>query len=869
MSDIARAQPAAARDDDVITWADARGYAAMALAGSWVGYFIFTGMPQLTLHVFPRTLTVHLLFAAAAAVYLVCLAAMRRLPGGTPFDFAALGIIAAYAIATYASVNWRASLESTLQLSGALIAFYALSDAPFLTAASLRRTLMLIGVAVSAYAMWIVGNDYWNYLEFAREVEGLSGSNIFPPTVPRVHDVSDHPNVLAMVLTLIMPFFALAALRPSDRWDRWLGWLGLFCGGWAVFLTLSRGAWIGVAGGGVFTVVVAWLTSLAYQREQQGFRASWDNYLPRDISPTAIAALGGAIVLAAGGTLAYLSSSATRPGWLFRSSLSPREDAWRAGLDIFSDNALFGAGPNTFGMLYPQYGGKFLVHTQHAHNGFLQAADDLGIVGLIALAGLALAIIYTLFRTWREGSLEQRLMAVACAGALIGFSLHNQLDAGNTWKSPAIALALVGAIIVRNYREREGAAARTGVSAGESQSRIPEPVRRYGWVGARAALLALIFVPFIAWWRIDRAHYDYYKALDAWNRGDATAVGRMQDAVNADSSMMVYQMALGQMQATLFDSGGKKDRALIDAAIVHLEQAVKLDSRSVLARANLARAYAFAGRDDDAAREAQLTRLAVHHVPPVLAAGEVYEDIGRENDAIETYAQVISMDAGLADSTYWNTPWRKERFAAILAASSLGANQCTYGAYLVDAHRQDDASSLEGIEKAEEGCKFLVVSIPNDLVIRVALAKILDVQGKSDEAFIHLDYAVSRQPDFAPARTEIGRWYAARGDIEEAKRQWVIGGQLEEAESILLLGNTYPKGQVPGDIIDRLAELVGSSGTSVQNDVISILYYRLRYARMSPRFAMIPGDWQTAVPRHYQNMKNTVLRWQQEARLSR
>lgn len=864
MSDAARPKPAAAPAADVITWADARSYAALIVAGSWVGYFLFTGMPQLTLHVFPRTLTMHLLFAGAALAYVACLAAMRRLPGGTPFDFAVLGLVAAYGIATYASVNWRASLESTLQLSGALIAFYALSDIPLLTAASLRRALMLVGIAISAYAMWIVGNDYWNYLTFVREVQGLGGSNIFPPTVPRVHDVSDHPNVLAMVLTLIMPFFALAALRAPDRWDRTLGWLGLFCGGWAVFLTLSRGAWIGVAGGVTFTVIVGWLTSLAYQRERQGFKATWENYIPRDISPTAIAAIGGAIVLAAGGTLAYLSSSATRPGWLFRSSLSPREDAWRAGLDMFSDHPWFGAGPNTFGLLYPQYGGKFLVHTQHAHNGFLQAADDIGIVGLLALAGLALATIYTLFRTWREGALEQRLIAVACAGGLIGFSLHNQVDAGNLWKSPPIALALIGAIIVRNYREREAAE-----TAAPLRLRVPVAVARYAPAGARVALLALIVVPFAAWWRIDNAHYDYYKSLDAWNRGDTTAIARMQDAVNSDSSMMVYQMALGQMQATMYQNTGKKDRTLIDAAIVHLEQAVRLDARSVLARANLARAYQLAGRDEDAAREAQLTRLSVHHVPPVLAAGEVYEDMGYDADAVSTYAQVISMDAGLADSTFWNSPWRKQHFPEILAESSLGANQCTYGAYLVDAHRQDEASSLAGIDKAEDGCKFLVVSFPNDLVIRVALAKILTEEEKTDEAFTHLDYAVKRQPDFAPARTELGRWYAARGDLDEAKRQWVIGGQLEDPESIMLLGDTYPKGQVPEDIADRLATLLGSSGTSVQNDVISILYYRLRYGRLSPRYAMIPGDWQNAVPRTYAAMKSTLFRWREDARRPR
>jgi tetratricopeptide (TPR) repeat protein len=112
--------------------------------------------------------------------------------------------------------------------------------------------------------------------------------------------------------------------------------------------------------------------------------------------------------------------------------------------------------------------------------------------------------------------------------------------------------------------------------------------------------------------------------------------------------------------------------------VVHLEQAVQLDERSDIARANLARAYQLAGRDDDAAREAQVARLAVHHVPPVLAAAEVYEAIGRDDDAIDTYAQVLSMDASLADSTFWEgSPWRREHFDEILAGSSLTLNPCT------------------------------------------------------------------------------------------------------------------------------------------------------------------------------------------------
>src|SRR6185295_8747286 len=120
----------------------------------------------------------------------------------------------------------------------------------------------------------------------------------------------------------------------------------------------------------------------------------------------------------------------------------------------FRDHVLTGAGPNGFGLLYPQYAhGNYLIHTQHAHNGFLQVADDAGLLGIAALLVLAASVVFVLFRTWTHGSLEQRLLAVASAGALLGFSMHNQLDAGNIWKAPAFALAVVGAIIARNYRE--------------------------------------------------------------------------------------------------------------------------------------------------------------------------------------------------------------------------------------------------------------------------------------------------------------------------------------------------------------------------------------------------------------------------------
>ena len=523
---------------------DARSWIATILAGSWVGYFLFTGMPQVTLHVFPRVLVFHALVGVVALGYLGYLAWVRRLPGGTPLDLAALAIAAAYAVGTAASLNWRLSLEATLQASAGFIAFYVLAGAPLLSARQLWRAFALAGAALSVYALWVVGNDYADYLSFARHIEGLGADNIFPPTVPRVHDVSDHPNVLAMLLTLFMPFFAMAAYRAETRWERGGGWAGLVLGGMAIFLTLSRGGWFGVAAGVGFTIVASWLTVRWFERERRGEPVTWQVFVPAGISPTALAAVGGAAILVVGGTLAFLANSSTRPGWLFRGSLSPREDAWRAGWHIFRDHPLFGAGPDVFGILYPQFAhGNFLVHTQHAHNGFLQFADDAGIVGIVALIVAAAAVAFALYRTWRTGTLEQRLLAVACGGALVGFSAHNQVDAGNIWKAPAFGLAVVGAIIARNYAES------TAGAPPFAWPRVPQFVVRRGPMLLRAAVLVVLIVPLAGWYRSDRAHYDYWQGMEKANKGEPGALEALQRAVNADSSMMVYQLALGQAQA--------------------------------------------------------------------------------------------------------------------------------------------------------------------------------------------------------------------------------------------------------------------------------------------------------------------------------
>jgi hypothetical protein len=110
-------------------------------------------MPQVATDVFSRTIVLQSLTLVLALLYAAYLVWRRRLPGGSPLDWPVAAVLAAFAIATIASVDWRVSLESTLLIVVAVLAFYALSDTHFLDSISLSRALMLAGAAAAVWAL--------------------------------------------------------------------------------------------------------------------------------------------------------------------------------------------------------------------------------------------------------------------------------------------------------------------------------------------------------------------------------------------------------------------------------------------------------------------------------------------------------------------------------------------------------------------------------------------------------------------------------------------------------------------------------------------------------------------------------------------
>jgi O-antigen ligase/Flp pilus assembly protein TadD len=848
------------------TWATATPHllrwAGLILAAGWLGYYICSGMPQVALHVFSHTIALHAITFAPALVYAGYLLLRRRLPGGSPLDWPLALLLIAYLAATAVSVDWRVSLESTMLLLMAVLVFYVLSDLHFLDALSLQRGLMLAGAVAAVWALWNVAVDYKHWLDLARATGGgFHLGDLIPPTVPKVHGVSDHPNILGMTLVLIIPFYIVAAYRAPSFWERCVWAAALLAAAWAIFLTLSRGAWIGGLAGAAATIAAMVLTTQAWPRE--ALRRT--DILRRLRQRRSLLLLAGALAAAVVVVLAAVLLATrwdARPQWIFRESLSPRQDVFEAGVDMFRDHPLLGAGPGTFGLLYPQYSGEYPVHAIHTHNGYLQVAVDAGLVGLAALAVLAGVVAWLLWRSYRSGSTAQRLLVIACGGGLAGFAVHNLADAANYWKAPMIALAAVLAIAVRNYQDTPDAD-RPPPSIGDPRTPvIPKPARLLPRALIAVAMVAL----FVVWGRIDAAHYHYSESLDDLGDGRTfDAIREARRAAEMDPDLAIYQLHLGLTEGLAFTEEGPE--AFLQQSIEHLRRGVELEPRSAIGYANLARALELAGDDEEAkaaALKAQI--LAGADATVLLAAGDVLEDIGATAEAVETYSMAVTRMSQIADSAFWmGSQFRRDHYDEILQHSILALNPCAEGYLLTRAGTESPKPTTVDSAKLLEGCKLLVLSAPNNLSARVDLAEMLMASGEYEAAFDHLDFAVKRQPDFGRACTALGKWYAAQGDIDRARKEWTLAGQLDDAEALVLLGDSYPPGQVPPEIVDRLEKLAPLTAGGARYYLIGILYYRMKFARESPSTILMPGDWQDALPGEYEMTQQALQRWRKAA----
>jgi len=333
--------------------------------------------------------------------------------------------LAVQAISALTSSSYRSDALATLgrPASGALLVCAVIGVGNTCRAwLRLNQALALGGLAIATIALAEASgfeplNDW---------LASLQDGDIPIGDVPRASATLSHPNEAAMLLELTLQLLIAWAWTAGSRWRLPLTLSGMASMA-AIVLTFSRA--------GIATAVLSLgLLALLAARRAQPRRA------------LAIGLIGLAVPLTFG--WAALSD----PGLdrrllanLDESSLTqpPRTQFWTVALQMSHDHPLLGVGPDNFRWLFASYSGTAADNLGiHAHNQYLEALADTGLLGFLTLAWLLSALVVQCVRGLRQAQTDWPWRA-ALLVSLSAWLLHALLDDFERFWPASVAFWLI------------------------------------------------------------------------------------------------------------------------------------------------------------------------------------------------------------------------------------------------------------------------------------------------------------------------------------------------------------------------------------------------------------------------------------------
>src|SRR4029077_8134479 len=115
-----------------------------------------------------------------------------------------------------------------------------------------------------------------------------------------------------------------------------------------------------------------------------------------------------------------------------------RSQFWDVALEGFDEKPILGHGAGTYQFAWDQLRTLDMPNTQ-AHSLYLQALDELGIVGGLLALGMVLFLLWTGFAAWRAGGGRCRELYAVLLGVSLAFAVGVAYDW--FWQ-----LAMIGAV---------------------------------------------------------------------------------------------------------------------------------------------------------------------------------------------------------------------------------------------------------------------------------------------------------------------------------------------------------------------------------------------------------------------------------------
>ena len=302
---------------------------------------------------------------------------------------AGMSLLYAAVFREFEDERWRRRLAATVVLTACVMTLAALVQA-----ASADPTRI--------YGLW---KPRWDW-------------GVYGPYVSRNH----FAGYLAMAIPIAFGFAAESARSVRRSWgNRRFGWVAL--GEAAGIATMRRGA-------AAMVLMVGLLAShsrgglLAFGAGSFGVLA-----FRRRSRVLALALIAALVVVG----LLWVDVGATRAAFVTRGLKQSRFGLWSDALRMFPRFPVLGAGFNAFGTSYTQY--QTIERYEwygEAHNEYLQALLDTGIVGAAVVAALLLRLLKA-----GVGAAEATPLDAGVLGAILACGVHNVVDFN--WQIPANA----------------------------------------------------------------------------------------------------------------------------------------------------------------------------------------------------------------------------------------------------------------------------------------------------------------------------------------------------------------------------------------------------------------------------------------------
>ena len=541
--------------------------------------------------------------------------ARRQWPARSPLALPLVALALSAALATAFSVDTALSLAGLFEILTPILFFFVFCDLllagwkdEVLINALLIVATLLIAQGLAKTVTWYRG---WWELRVPEY-----------PTFPisyRLFGVADHPNLLAALINLALPF-AILRLGAARRAAAQAGYaLWLAAATVVLFYTRSRAGW--AAGATTAALAVGWLL-LERRPARWGDRGGWLRNTWR-VWLMAAVYLGLFLALFAFESRPGLSELTTSGGSV--SELAGRPLFWSVAWRDWMAHPLTGSGPRTYPYAYmASVAGTRSWVSPHAHNLYLNTLAEEGVLGLAALAWAVVAAALALAKGWLAtpaadpaGVAGRRSLVVAAGAALVGCCLvHAQAEIPVWLPTNGLVVAMLLAVGLH--------------AAGALQ-----PGRRAG-PGWQVAVVPVAVAAAYLLVRQDLGVTNLMHGFDLAMAGDWRGAARAMDAaVAADPGYAFHQMQRGYAYSVVADPlTPGSDPSAAGRALESYRPLLQRKPEYVPTLVNAAWLLGRAGAGDEADR---LLATAVERGPdwalPALLLGERYAAEGRAAEA--------------------------------------------------------------------------------------------------------------------------------------------------------------------------------------------------------------------------------------------